>query len=221
MKILSEVALKMQTILTETANQLAIDTSLIKRQRKLSGASFAQALVFGWLSNPDATYEDLAQSAAAIGVAVTPEAIFHRFTPEACQFFQRLLDASVETMIRSEPVAIELLSRFEGGYLLDSSIVTLPDELASVWEGCGGQEKNTQASMKLSVCWEMRRGEIRINLEDGRSQDKSSPLATQSVGARGMRIADLGYFSLSRLAEMGLDGSDWLTRVSAKKRAKT
>jgi hypothetical protein len=42
MEILSQVATTMQMVLTETANQLAQETSLIKRQRKLSGASFAK-----------------------------------------------------------------------------------------------------------------------------------------------------------------------------------
>jgi len=151
MEILSQVAMNMQTVLTETANQLAKETGLIKRQRKLRGASFAQALVFGWLSNPDATLEELAQTSAAIGVNLTPEAMFYRFTPDAAKFLGRLLDSSVEAMIRTQPVAIDVLQRFEGVYLLDSSIVSLPDELADVWQGCGSHEKNTAASVKLSA----------------------------------------------------------------------
>jgi len=63
MEIVSQVALAMQTVLTETANQVAQETGLIKRQRKFTGASFAQTVVFGWLSNPDATLEELAQTA--------------------------------------------------------------------------------------------------------------------------------------------------------------
>ena len=80
MEIISQVADTMQTVLTETADQLAQETGLIKRQRKLSGASFVQTLVFGWLSNPDATLDELAQTATAIGVEITPEAVFQRFT---------------------------------------------------------------------------------------------------------------------------------------------
>ena len=207
MEILSQVALAMQTVLTETANQLAKETGLIKRQRKLSGASFAQALVFGWLSNPDATLDQLAQTSSAIGVDVTPEAMFQRFTPDASEFLGRLLDVSVEAIIATEPVAIDVLSRFEGVYLLDSSIISLPDQLADIWQGCGGQPKNTAASVKLSACWEMRSGEIQLSLESGRTQDKSSSLSTQSLPASALRIADLGYFSLKRLAEMNEEGT--------------
>lgn len=216
MEIVSQVAHAMQTVLTETANQLAQETGLIKRQRKLTGASFAQTLVFGWLSNPDATLEELAQTATAIGVGITPEAVFQRFTPDAAQFLKRMLDSSLEQMICANPVAIEVLKRFSGVYLLDSSIITLPDEFADVWQGCGGQEKNSSASVKLSVCWNMTDGELGLHLESGRTQDKSSPLAKQSLPVGTLRIADLGYFSLKRLAQMSSDGSYWLTRVKVQ-----
>jgi hypothetical protein len=195
---------------------LAQETGLIKRQRKLTGASFAQTLVFGWLSNPDATLDELAQTATAIGVEITPESVFQRFTPDASQFLKRMLDASIEPVISANPVAIEVLKRFSGVYLLDSSIVTLPDELAAVWQGCGGSEKNSSASVKLSVCWNMTCGDFSLHIESGRTQDKSSPLATESLPVDALRIADLGYFSLSRLAQMSDDGFYWLTRVKVQ-----
>jgi hypothetical protein len=118
MEIISQVALSMQTVLTETADQLAQETGLIKRQRKLSGASFAQTVVFGWLSNPDATLEELAQTATAIGVKITPEAVFQRFTFVASHFLKRMLDSSIQQVISANPVAIEVLKRFCGVYLL-------------------------------------------------------------------------------------------------------
>jgi len=216
MAIISQVALSMQTVLTETADHLAPETGLIKRQRQLSGASCAQTLVFGWLSNPDATLEELAQTATAIGVNITPEAVFQRFTFVASHFLKRLLDSSIEQVISANPVAIEVLRRFSGVYLLDSSIVTLPDALADVWQGCGGSEKNSSASVKLSVCLNMTGGDLGLHLENGCTQDKSSPLATFSLPVGSLRSADLGYFSLPRLAQMSEDGAYWLTRVKVQ-----
>lgn len=103
--------------------------------------------------------------------------------------------------------------RFEGVSLLESSIVTLPDELAHIWQGCGGQENNTAASVKRSVCFKMTCGTFQLHLESGREQDQSSPLAKPSLPKGALRIAALGYFSLLRLAQLSNDGSDWLTRV--------
>lgn len=124
LEIISQVATAMQTVFTATATPLASETGLIKRQRKRSGASFAQTWVFGWLSHPDATLEELAQTATAIGVEMTPEAVFQRLTPDAAQFLVRVLDGSLEPRLRANPVAIDVLKRFFGVSLLDRSIVT-------------------------------------------------------------------------------------------------
>jgi hypothetical protein len=50
-----------QTLLTLTVDQLARETGFVRRTSKLSGAHFVQALVLGWLNNPNATLQQLAQ----------------------------------------------------------------------------------------------------------------------------------------------------------------
>jgi hypothetical protein len=62
----------------------------------------------------------------------------------------------------------------------------------------------------------MNCGDLGLHLENGCTQDKSSPLATFSLPVGSLRIADLGYFSLPRLAQMSEDGSYWLTRVKVQ-----
>jgi hypothetical protein len=57
MDILSRVAAGMQAVLTKVADIIGRETGFIKRLRKLSGSSFVQTLVFGWLSNPNSTVE--------------------------------------------------------------------------------------------------------------------------------------------------------------------
>ena len=52
MSIISQVASRMQTVLTTVADTVAKITGFIKRHRKLTGAGFVQTLVFGWLANP-------------------------------------------------------------------------------------------------------------------------------------------------------------------------
>ncbi len=48
MVTIARVAEAMQKVLGETANQLGRATQFIKRERKFSGATFAQTLVLGW-----------------------------------------------------------------------------------------------------------------------------------------------------------------------------
>lgn len=142
----------MQDILTDEADKIADETDLVKRQRKFTGTTFAQTVVFGWLSKPDATLDELTQTAAELGIKISPQGLDQRFNETAATFLKGVLESSVCKVISGEPSALEILCRFNGVYLLDSSTITLPDELAEVWKACGGgSSKNTASS--LFVCF--------------------------------------------------------------------
>jgi len=144
MNILSRIAQAMQTVLTIIADNISRETGFVKRLRKLSGpvcvhrtgrSKFVQTLVFGWLSNPDATLDELAQTAAALGLKITPQALDKRFTEKAADFLKRILESTVEIVITVNPQAIPIMQRFNGVYIQDSSTIVLPNELsmARVW----------------------------------------------------------------------------------------
>jgi hypothetical protein len=52
-------------------------------------------------------------------------------------------------------------------------------------------------------------------IQSGRTQDQKSPFQHQRLAAGALHLADLGYFSLERLAEDSRDGVYWLTRLKA------
>src|SRR2546428_6608646 len=138
MASIPQVAKALRTVLTTTANRAARATRFVQRRSKLSGAKFVQTLVFGWLANPEATYEELAQTAATLGVAISPQGVAYRFTERAAQCVERVVQAAVQQVIAAAPVAIPLLQRFTAVYLDDSTQVALPGALASLWQGSGG-----------------------------------------------------------------------------------
>lgn len=212
MTTVTKVVQAMQTILTHTADQAAHLTRFVQRRSKLSGAAFVQTLVFGWLANPQATLEELAQTAATRGVRISPQGLEQRFTPAAAQCLQQVLESSLATLIETDPVAIPLLQRFHGVYLLDSSVIALPTALAQVWPG-GGGSSGPRAALKLQVRFELSRGRLELALQAGRAHDCTTPF--QSVPAGALRLADLGYFDLGVLAQLQAQGSYWLTRVKA------
>lgn len=43
----------LRQILEEEANQLAKETGFMQRERTITGADFAQTLIFGWLEEPE------------------------------------------------------------------------------------------------------------------------------------------------------------------------
>src|SRR5437867_11223033 len=121
MLTIPRVARVLQTVLTDTADELARTTGFLKRQRKFTGSSFVQMLVFGLLDDPDASLEQLAQTAAAAGVAVRRQSVAERFTPQAAALLRGVLQAAVLQLLAAEPVAIPLLRRFPAVVVPDSS----------------------------------------------------------------------------------------------------
>jgi hypothetical protein len=204
----------LQRIVTTTANQLARETGFVQRASKLTGAAFVQALLFGWLNNPQATLQQLAQMAGTVGVAISPQGLEQRFTQAAAGFLRGVLEAAVTHVVTAHPVAIPLFSRFAGVYLLDSSTIVLPDELAALWQGCGGSsERHTQAALKLQVQFDLSTGAlIGPALQHGRTPDRHAPRQT-AFPPGALRLADLGYFRLALLRELSAAGVYWLSRL--------
>jgi len=91
MSTIPQVAQAMQAVLTDKADELGRELGFVQRQRKLSGSTFIQTLVFGFQAEPDATYEDLSQSAATVGVGLSPQGLEQRFTETAARLVQRVL----------------------------------------------------------------------------------------------------------------------------------
>lgn len=218
MASIPQVAKVLRTVLTRVANRAARATRFVQRRSKLSGAKFVQTLVFGWLANPEATYEELAQTAATLGVKITAQGLEQRFTEAAAQGVERVLQAAVQQVITAAPVAIPLLQRFTAVYVDDRTQVQLPAVLAEVWGGSGGgaQATDQTAALKLQVRLDLKRGGLTGPfLQAGRASDRTSPTQHAPAPAGSLRLADLGYFALEVLQMITQQQAYWLTRLMA------
>jgi hypothetical protein len=205
----------MQTVLCDAADRIACEQGFVKRRRKIRGSSFAQTLVNACLGSPETTYTDLCQSAAVVGVEISAQGLEQRFTEEAAGFLQLLLAYAIEQVIVSRPAAVPILQRFQGVYLRDSSVISLPVALAKTWPGVGGSRGST-AALKLQVELNFTTG--RLNgpvLQSGRTQDQRSPYQQRKLPVGSLHVADLGYFRLAKLAEDDQSGVFWSTRLKA------
>lgn len=209
----------LQAVLAGVPTQLARPMGFVKRQSKLDGAAFVQTLTFGWLANPVATLENLAQTAASVGVAISAQGLDERFTEPGAHLLKACLQAAVQQVLASEPATIPLLKRFTGVYLFDSTQIALPSELASLWPGSSGGHRPSDglASLKLQVGWEFQSGLLLGPfLQAGCTNDRSSPMQDRPLPAGSLRLADLGYFDLAVLQALSQAGCYWLTRRMAR-----
>src|SRR5919204_870590 len=215
MTTVPQLAQTLQTVFTTTADVAARATGFVQRRSKLTGAAFVQAPVFGWLANPHASIAALAQAAAVIGVAISPQGLDQRCTEVAAAFLEEVLGAAVQAVIAAEPVAIPLLQRFTAVVLLDCSTIVLPDALGLWWPGCGGSSvTHTQAALTLGVRFDLCRGALRGPLLDaGRTHESTTPLQSAPLPAGALRLADLGFCDLDVLAQIGAADGYWLSRL--------
>jgi Transposase DDE domain len=212
---IAQLAQSLRTLFTTTADEIARRSGFVERCSKLTGALFAQALVFGWLANPEASLPQLAAAAALAGVSISPQGLDQRCTSAAAGFLESLLSAAVQLLVQADRVALPLLERFSAVELLDASTIVLPDALGLWWPGCGGASPtNTSASLKIHVRYDLCCGSLRGPLlTDGRTHESTTPLQTAPLPRGSLRVADLGFFCLRVLAAVAAEGSYFLSRM--------
>lgn len=208
---IADLAEILQKLLIEDANQIGRESGFIQRQRKLSGASFAQTLVFGWQANPHASLEDLCQSACVSGVTISAQGLQERMnSPQANEFLLQLLQQGLSYLVEAQGLEVMLLRRFQGVYLQDSSKIELPAFFSDVWRG----NKDGQACLKIQTLFDYQKGQLGLRLAQGRQHD--SPLQMVDLPRGSLRLADLGYFKVEVFKQLNERGVYWLTRLPAR-----
>ena len=128
MTTIPQVGQAMQQVLIDAAQAADAELHYTRRSDKalFSAPRLVQTLVFGWLAHPDATLEQLAQTAARVGIEVSPQAIDQRLNANTAQLLKHVLVASLDRLIATDPVAIPIFQRFTGVFVQDSTTIVLP-----------------------------------------------------------------------------------------------
>ena len=203
MTSVTEIAAAMKSLLTETATRVGRETGFVRRQSKLDGAGFARTTVLGWMQDPDAALSALVQTTATLGIPVSAQALDQRFSEAAATFLAALLQEAVAVLIGADPVAIPLLARFVGVVVEDSSVIVLPEALATVWLGCGDALGQHLAELKIAVRLDLLTGTLQtLVLANGRESDRTVPRRHAALAAGVLHLADLGFFAVPRLRDL-------------------
>lgn len=198
----------LQVLLTTTAERVGQASGFVQRQSKLTAGVFVQTLVFGWLANPNASREELSQAAALAGVEISAQGLDERLNEAAVVYLRGMVEETLEQVLYSQPAAVEVFQRFNGVYVIDSTVIQLPSALASEWQGCGSE----QASLKLPVQMNLSTGEVRVYLAAGRTHDQKTAIQRNPLPEGALRLADLGFFDLDVLQSLAAQGVFWLVR---------
>lgn len=205
----------LQSVFLGNADEAARRTGFTRRESKLSGSVFVQTLTFGWLQNPNATLEDLAQVATHLDVSISPQGLDQRFGPPAAALLEQVLQDAVLRVLSTDPVAVPVLQRFPGGVnVLDTTTLTLPAAFAGAWPGSGAAEHECPAGIKAQVRLNLLNGSLAGPfLFPARDDDRKGALHSAPLPPGALLLADLGFFSLDRFQELDRAKVYWLSRA--------
>jgi len=197
MKTITHLSQTLQTLLTETADELARSSRFVQRQRLVSGSDFVQGLVFGLMAEPDATYHQLHLAYSRRSPhPISATGFDQRFTPQAVAFLKRMVAAGLQSGLQQAMGTVfGLLKRFNGVYVLDGTRVSLPD---------GQQHLLTRLNLTS--------GEMTWEQTDQRQHDNHFALSHAPLPVGALRLADLGFFDLDTFAQLNQQGVYWLSR---------
>jgi hypothetical protein len=214
MGIIRPVAQTLQSILGSEVDAIGRRSGVIQRQRKFSGASLLKTIVLTLMKSPGAKTDDYVATAARLGVTVTAEAVQKRFTDKLIPFLRGSLEQVMGRAVAADPVAIPLLEKFAAVDIGDSTTVTVPDDYAAEFPGCGGTSDGGKAAVKIQATWEMRAGRLKdLAILPGRHSDAKALAPDAPAEPGSLKIYDPGYFSLERFRRWDGAGVFWISRL--------
>jgi hypothetical protein len=208
---IQQVSEMLQSVFIHDAKEIGRSSGFIQRERKLNGASFAQSLIFGWQANPQASLEELCQSARVCGVQISPQGMQERLnSAEANAFLYQLLMRALGYVVEASGEGCDFLNQFNGIYIQDSSKIELPALFEKQWQG----NKRGQAALKVQTLYDYQQGQLGMTFAAGRRHD--CPLQTVDLPVGSLRLADIGYFKIGVFEQLNAAGVFWVSRVPAR-----
>lgn len=199
----------------DTARRLAKDTGFCLRERKLTGPVFAKTLVFCLLEKHAPSLEDFADFASEhLGIHVTYKAFDERFNQPAANFLAALLGEALAHCFTARTALLPLLRQFNGVYLRDASIVSLPACLADIFPARGTGDGQPTAALKIVLEMEVGTGQFtELEILPALDNEKTSAVAAKPLPKGALLLEDMGFLCGQRLQEYMEQGVYFLTRV--------
>jgi hypothetical protein len=205
---------QIQTLLTEYAREANQWAHFSERNTALNAERFVQMLVLGWLKDPSASLNQLAQAGQALGSPVTGAALHERMDQAAVMLLASVLTLALEGLHSTSPLALTKLQQFPAIYITDSSQIALPAALAPYFRG-----NQDNSMVKLQVVWDYLHGHLAaLELTEGRQPDQRCHLHLGQALAGSLHVFDLGYFKQEHLRDIDQQGCFFVCRYQSQTR---
>src|SRR2546423_1242199 len=120
---------QLREFLGKRAERLSRLTGFVRRESKLSGAVFVQAVVLSWLERPTGALSEVAASCGELGVQISESGLQQRLTDRAVALLRGLFEEGLRQIPRLRQLPTGVLDQFKAIYILDSTSIQLPAHL--------------------------------------------------------------------------------------------
>jgi hypothetical protein len=198
--------------------EIAKETGFVQRESKLGGVEFLGIMTQGLYSRPDATLAQMVAMLKDINkeLEISPGGLHQRINVSGVEFLKKMLSKALELSVSRliDESVPRILEHFGKVHLLDSTQVSLPEELSGVWSGSGGCA--SEAGMKLHLMLDYKSGNYEsIFITDGTSPDQNYiDEAIERVNPGELLIDDLGYFKQEAVMDIDQRGAYFLCRFN-------
>jgi hypothetical protein len=109
------------------------------------------------------------------------------------------------------PLPVAVLQQFSQVNLIDSSLIPLPEAMASEYPGCG--RRAAKATLKLRLVFDFLYGNLQqLLLAPGIEADQGFRAYLQQVQAGSLNLMDLGHFNLTNFKQIAQMEAYFLSR---------
>jgi len=201
----------MVSFFSDTVEETARETKFVRRKSEVTGLNFLKALVLGFLEKPDSSLNEISQSFLDLGVEVTPQGVDDRINAFSVAFLRTIFRQALAIFKNKCPLPLSVLQQFSAINIVDSSVKSLPENMADEYPGCG--RKGAQAVLKMQLVFDFLHGNLKqVELKTGKDPDQSYQEYLQVVESGSLTIVDLGYFCLDAFWAMAHKSAYFLSR---------
>lgn len=212
-EILNQLIEKINNFFTKNNIETAArDTKFVQRESGLTGHLFLTVFVFAISVYEVPTLEQLIGLLQLVApkLKITREGFHQRINDYAVKFFEFLLAQAIN--INTQSIDLKIINQFERVIVLDSTAFQLPEELASVFAGCGGNASN--AGIKIQFGYDLKSSSFFYRIHEGKLPDNSPTNSfIDEIQSGDLTIRDLGYFGINVFDDIDEKDAYYLSRL--------
>lgn len=198
---IEQIGKQLRTFFQDGVESVARTTKFVQRTSALTGTFFLQALVFHSLEKPEMTLTGMSQSCLDLGVHISEQGLNERINEKSVAFLRKMFEHASKHFRLDLRIGIELLEQFASIYLIDSTQISLPENMSELFPGSGGNA--SAASLKIQLVFDYLRGHFeQVEFVSGQNPDQGYRGHWPIIRKNALFLMDLGYFALDTFKEI-------------------